>query len=768
VWTGVLRGLRRFAPPPEESWRELPKLVPELARGHHDATGTKYRLQQEISVYLRLAARSAPLVVVLDEMQWADEESWDALDYLLDHVSNEKLLVCLTMRGGDEYVTTRERCATYQHRPDYQELQLPRLTRDEVKRWLVAALDHQEVGREFLSFLYRHTEGNPFSLAQLVRCVADEGKLWHNGEQWEWKPVSELQLPAGLTGIVSRRIERFSLSTQAVLSAAAIVGHEVDVALVAASGAGSAPAVQLAFDEALAAGMLQPVYDRRSKASTFVHDSIMDVLAQSVSADRLRHLHERVAQAIEARGEGSAAELALHYDAASSNAAAYRTALDAALKAEALHAPVVASEYLHVAARNSSSPAELAEVRVRLAYIAGAMGRYDEEEELCDLAIEWFEGQGDRRRTLTLRRMRELARKELGQPAGQSMEALLALDQEAVALGFEQERVAILTLISQTHGRLGEAREAERVAATCVQIAEHVGHPPLLAEALIRLGITVESESPHRAREYHERALALAQASGDVRGQLRCYNNLGIVLQLEGRIDAARESLTMAISVGRAAGIADLWGAAALNLGVLMQNLGDYARARDLFSEALDLFTGLKNSEYQLLTLFNMAHVERERGQHASAADLYGATFSLAKRIGQSDVEIGARAGEGLCLLAQHRLAGARRAMAEAESLMVARREWFQGRELIETLGVLIAAAEGRGDDVLAQFERARALAEAAGFPRAADLTARCADALFAFDSEIARAAVARYSSRVPSLGFATLTERYRILDAKV
>src|SRR5260370_476575 len=103
-----------------------------------------------------------------------------------------------------------------------------------------------------------------------------------------------------------------------------------------------------------------------------------------------------------------------------------------------LHARVVASEYLQLAARNSSSPGELAEVRVRLAYIAGALGRYDEEEELCDLAIEWFEGQGDRRRTLTLRRMRERARKELGQPAGQSMEALLALDQDAVALGLVQ------------------------------------------------------------------------------------------------------------------------------------------------------------------------------------------------------------------------------------------------------------------------------------------------------------------------------------------
>ncbi|HUX32447.1 MAG TPA: tetratricopeptide repeat protein, partial [Gemmatimonadaceae bacterium] len=730
--------------------------------------GTKYRLMEEIAAYLRTAAAKWPLVVLLDEMQWADEASWDTLDHLVEQFTHEQIMICVTMRTGVEFTPAAERRAALGGRAGYQELEITRLTRDEVKRWLEASLDHQDVAREFLAYVYRQTEGNPFLLTQLVRCLAEEGSLWRDGEQWQWKPVSELRLPAGVDGILSRRLARFSPTTRAVFATAAVVRREFDAPLLEAAGAGSASAVDAAIEEGLEAGVLQYTYERRRKAFLFTHQSMADVLARGLSAEDLRAQHDAVARAMERRGEGTAAEIALHYDAAEATGAAYRMSLVAAADAEAVYALQSARDLLQTAVRNAGTPGELAETRVRLAQIADALGQYDEEEELCDLAIDWFAGQDDDRRALTLRRMRERARKELGQPARRSLEALRALDEAAAKLGFDEERVALLTLLSQVHGRLGDPREASRIAAECVAIAEHLGDASLLAEALNRLAITLEPESPARAREHYQRALELFRETGDVRGQVRCYNNLGIVAQLESRIDTARESLTMAISLARAAGMPDVWGTAALNFGVMSQKLGDLDGARDLFGEALSLFAKVKNSELQLYALFNMAHVERERDEYTSAAELYESTASLAQRIGQSDVEIGARAGEGLCLLAMGRLDDARRPLAEAESRMATRSEWFQGRELVECLRVLVAAAEGRHTDALQQFESARALADASDLFAAAWLTAVCATALFAIDRGVARAAVERYATRVATLGFTALTERFRALEQDV
>lgn len=764
-WAGVLQAMRRVAPPLDELWRELPKLVPELPREGKLAAGTKYRLMEEIAAWLRAASAKWPLVVVLDEMQWADEASWDTLDHLVDQLANEQILICITMRTGVEYTPAAERRAALRGHAGFEELQLSQLTRDEVKRWLEASLDHQDVAREFLAYVYRYTEGNPFLLTQLMRDLAEGGALWREGERWQWKPVSELRLPPGIDGIVSRRLDGLSAATRTVLATAAVVGREFDVLLMEAAGAGSVHAVEAAIDEALERGILQYTYERRRKAFLFAHESIADVLVRSMPAETLRLQHERVGRAMEAREEGTAAEIALHYDAAEVAGDAYRTALQAAAEAEGVYALQTARDLLQVAVRNAAAPDQLAEARVRLAQVADAMGRYDEEEELCDLAIDWFAGRGDHRRALTLRRMRERARKELGQPARRSLEALRAMDAEAARLGFDEERVAVLTLLSQVHGRLGEPRESARIAAECAEIAERVGDPSLLAEALNRLAITLESESPARAREYYQRALELFRQTGDVRGQVRCYNSLGIVAQLESRMDLAHEALSTAISLARAAGMPDVWGTAALNFGVMSQKLGDLEQARNLFREALSLFANVKNSELQLHALFNMAHVERELGEYASSTELYESTASLAQRIGQSDVEIGARAGEGLCLLAVGRLADARRPLAEAESRMAPRSEWFQGRELVECLRVLVAAAERRNTDALQQFESARALADSADLFSAAWLTAACATALFEIDPGVTRAAVERYASRVASLGFTTLTEKFRSLE---
>ncbi|MEX2154991.1 MAG: tetratricopeptide repeat protein, partial [Gemmatimonadaceae bacterium] len=405
-------------------------------------------------------------------------------------------------------------------------------------------------------------------------------------------------------------------------------------------------------------------------------------------------------------------------------------------------------------------------VRVRLAHLAETLVRFDEAEELCDLAIEWFAGQGDRHRALTLRRMRERARKELGQHAKVTLDALQALDEEAEALGFVRERVEILTMLSQTRGRLGETKSAESLAAKCVEMAEQLGDESLLAGALNRLAITVEQENPTRARQFYERALQLFQQLGDVRGQAGCHNNLGIVSHFEARFDDARKAYTIAISLARAAGMPDLSGTASLNLAVMTQRLGEFERARELFGEALALFATVKNSELQLYALYNMANLDRELKEFSSGAELYEATASLAQRIGNVDLEVGAMAGEGICLLELGKLDAAKVPFAELEQRMGNREGWFQGRELVETLRIRIAAAEGRGPDALQMFDSALGLAESTDLYSAAWLTAACADSLYPLNPKHIRDTMQRYSREVGALGIVDLTRKYEALEA--
>jgi tetratricopeptide (TPR) repeat protein len=764
IWSQVLFALRRLPDAPTKTWRELMHLDPGLTGSDEEPAGSKYRLLEELSEYIRLAARSRPLVVILDEMQWVDAASWDALDHLLTQLERERILVCVTIRDdpGQSEITERRRAL---ERIDYyHELRLSRLTRDEVKRWLEAAMHKQEVGRDLLAYVYRQTEGNPLFIAQLVRCMVEEGYIQHNGDRWTWSPVSELRLPNGLDAVIERRLSRFSPPTQLVLETAAVIGRQFELDVVVAAGAGNEHEVRRALHEATLADVVQQNYERGGGGQAFSHVRIADACVAAIPPERLTSAHERVARALQSRPRASA-ETALHFDWAGCHPEAYKHSMEAATHAESVYSYEAAGEFLQIAARNSRTPAELAEVRVRLAHLAETLGRFDEAEELCDLAIEWFAGQGDRHRALTLRRMRERARKELGQPARVTLDALRALDEEASTLGSDRERVEILTMLSQLYGRLGEPKEAERLAEDCVQMAERVGDASLIASALNRLAITVEHASPQRAREYFERALSIFQRLGDVRGQARCHNNLGIVAQLEMRPDYGRESLSMAMTLARAAGMPDLSGTAALNLGVINQKLGDYDRAKELFGDALALFAAVKNGELQLYALYNMANLERERGDYASGAELYESTWSLAQRVGQADLEIGALAGEGLCQLALGKLEVAKVHSAEVEQRMSSREGWFQGRDLVDALRVRSAVTEGKLQEALDAFESARGLAEEYDVYSAAWLTAACADLLFAHYPDQMRAAIQRYAPQVGALGFTDLTRKYEILE---
>ena len=765
VWSALLKATHRFPSAPHREWQELQHLEASLGppADPSNTAGSQYRLVGELTDYVRALASVRPLVVVLDEMQWADSTSWDALEHFLSQLDTDRIMVCLAQRPDSAFDSSPHRQMLGRH-DIVRELTLSRLTRDEVKQWLESAFHRQQVGREFLAFLYRHTEGNPLFITQLLRSLIEDGAIWYSGDRWEWRPVSELRLPAGRRALIAERLARFSSSTQAVLASAAIIGREFHVGLLVGAGAGSEPAVRLAISEAVMAGLIRPTYERKQGGFAFVHDEIADVLVESIPRDRARQLHQRVAHSFEKLTPYRAGDIALHFDAAGEAGEAYRWAQIAAKGAERVYAQSSAGAYLHIAARNATTPAELAEIRVALAHVAETGGRFDEVEELCDLAIEWFERQADERRALTIRRMRERARMELGQPARVTLDALIGLDAEAQRLGFDRERVALLMMSSHTHGRLGDQRTAVRIATDCVAMAERLGDRSALADALTRLGTALFAEAAGQARDAYVRALELYEAIGDVRNQARGYSNLGIAAVFGSRLNEAEEAFSRAIAVARAAGIPDVWGIAALNLGVLYQKWGDYDRARELFGEALALFAAVKHSEYQLIALYNMAHVERELGLWESASELYDATIPLAKRIGQSDIEIGAVAGAGMCFLELGRADAARNASAEVQARMESRPDWFQGRELAEALAINIDALDGNFSQAIGRFDRVVALADRADLYSAAWLTATCAEALMSYDKEGVKTSIERYRVRVKELGYPEMTRRYEAL----
>lgn len=479
-----------------------------------------------------------------------------------------------------------------------------------------------------------------------------------------------------------------------------------------------------------------------------------------ILAQRLRRVHERVARTTERRDPGAIAELAVHYDQSGLRDKAYQYALMASEQARLAYADADALDLLQLAERNADSGSALADVRFRMAQVAEIMGGLDEADRLCESALEWMVANVDARRTIAPRRVRERIRSALGQPAQRTLAECTALEAEAKERGVDAERVPLLVMISQAHTRLGGRESAEQAALEGVAIAERLGDVALIADAAVRLGVMRASVDLAESQALFRRALELYTGIGDVRGQARCHNNLGVTHQFRGEWSDAQDQLDCAIAAARIAGMREIWGLAALNSGAMALRRAEHERAADRFGEALAIFVTLKDTERHLYAVYNLAHVERECLDNDAATDLYDIAFAMSRAISQSDVEIGSRAGYGLSLLATGKDLPARVASLETAERLRARPDWFQGRELAEALRMRVLALDGRTADARRRLDDALALAESADPYGAAWLVANCAPLLAGDNSAGLDALVTKHLALARAGGYVTLATR--------
>ena len=698
-------------------WPELSRIVPGLDTSAGAApmpTGSKFALLVELANYIAESAMRRPLVIVLDDLQSADAASWDALEHVVTQLEHEPVLLCLTLRMEDVTPEVHERMRKLVHNRRIHEQALARLTRDELRRWVDTAFYGQEIEREFLAYLYRQTEGNPLLVVQTLRTLVDEGDIWWDKDRWHWHPVSELRLPSGVLDLMGRRLAKLSAADRDVLTVAAVVGREFDLGVVQDAARVTTPALHEAIESGVRASVIQPAHGRGSDRYVFVHTLLIEALAKPLELRRRQRTHERVAQALRKRAPDAVAEIAMHFDRADDAVQAHAFALAASERARRVYAHEEAEEFLRIAERHAPDPAAVAAVRVAMAEVAELRGHYAEAEETCALALDWYAARADQRQTLRLRRMRERLRALLGEPAKQTLQACEALVIDAAELGADDERVALLGMLAATHLRLGDRAAAVAAARDAVALAGNLGDDSLLAEALVRLGVALDADDPAEAESSYRRALALYEHLEDARGQARCWDRIGVVAAQRGEWEDARIALRRAIDLGRTAGTPDEWGLAALDLGVVARRTGDLEQARELFGDALALFAAVQNSERQLLALYHLAHLDRERGELSAAADLYDVAASLAERVGQHDVEVGAVSGSGLCRLRLGETSRAQTSLAKAESLVAGRDAWFPGRELQDALAVELLAAAGDSGAVAARLTESWRRAHAA------------------------------------------------------
>ncbi len=694
----------RLSPLDDDVQAELAYVFPSLSAraGRQELTlqHERYRSHRAVRGLLEQLAETRPLVLVLDDLHWADSASMELLGALLRRPAAASVLMALALRhrqmpdrlaaaleqGGRNAALTR--------------IELAALTPGEARELL-----GETVGAAEASFLYEESGGNPFYLQQLARSLAHAGA----GTRGSNRSLTTTGIPAAVAASLSDELALLSSSARLVFEGAAVAGDPFEPELAAAAAATSEAVALDAVDELLKFDLVHSTdVPRRFR---FRHPLVRRAVYEATAGGWRLGAHERCAAALAARG-AAAASLAHHValSAREGDLAAVAVLREAGTATIRL-APESAARWFKDALRllpHTAPAQERIELLLDHAWALSTAGHFGDSHEALLEALATAPNEPVALRTLLTTACARVehvlgqyeqaharlvtAVEGLPEPVSAEGAALLiqlALNEfyrskyqsmhgwseravrAAEALGDQALTAAALAMPALADAMTGAGEGAYAHHASAAAVVDHLSDEELsrrldaaawLAAAELYLDLYAEADA------HASRALALSRATGQSELFLVLYQILGRTWYVRAKLTDATELLDGAIEASRLSGNRQALVGNLFNRSVIAVAVGDLDTAVRTAQESVDLARDLDGGFVAAWAAVRLASVLLETGRPGEAVELL----------------LGAAGGEGLtlipggwrayclelltrCLLALDRKTEAARAAARAE-----------------------------------------------------------------------------------------------------
>ncbi|HEU0214536.1 MAG TPA: AAA family ATPase [Jiangellaceae bacterium] len=683
----------------------LAGLLPELGVATGPSDDARGRLLEVVTVLLERAAAERTVVLVLEDLHWADGSTRDLLRFVVRALGSARVLVIGTFRTDEIHRAhpLRPFLAELDRVRSVRRIDLPRLTRSEVGEQLQGILGRRP-GADLVARVYRRSDGVPFFVEELA------------GVELEQRGGA---LPDSLRDLLLVRVERVSDRTQDVLRLLATGGLRVDHAVLSAVAELDSVALDDALREAVSANIVRV----DGEGYAFRHALLREVLHDDLLPGAHARLHTRYAEVLEVHPEAvstgsAAAEIAHHWYAAHDMTRAFDASLRAADEAQRSYAHAEVQRMLEraLALWNqmpdpvATTGGDRADLLTRAASAATDAGELERALALVDAALDEVDATAEPLRRADLLEQRAKLLSENGRPEAtavvQSALDLVPAEPPSAA------RARLLQMLSSRFLMEGRIDQAGQVAVEAIAAARAVGEIEaefrghnILAPSMVQLGRVDEGLATFDAAR---------ELAGDVpRRLVGYYINSSDSLHLLGRhaeaAQVAREGLDRAREIGLARSLGAML---AGNTAEPLLALGKWDEAERLISRALELDPPVRHV-WHLLTL--RAWLSTWRGDLDDAAlSLDEARSRMTRRTPGPQYELPlARVGGELSLAR----GDAEAAWTEISAALKEPRQGVPGYDLplMSVAARALAARSGSGSDVDAGIRRVREVVDGIG-----------------------------------------------------
>jgi ATP/maltotriose-dependent transcriptional regulator MalT len=593
---------------------ELARLLPGLAGAvpadDGSDTPAQGRLFEALLALVDRLGSEGPVVLVLEDLHWADPSTRAFLAFLAHSLGRERVLVIATYRLDELHRRhpLRPLLAEIERDPDVHRITLAPLSRDELARALEDILGAPP-SPDLIDRLYARSEGNPLFMEELLAAGVD----------------GRGALPVTLRDALMVRIEQLSDAAQEVLRVLA-VGQRVDHALLAEISGMDRATLVAALREAVASHLVVAQADDRY---VFRHALLREVVADDLLPGERTELHRAFAEALERRaasgpsGAQVAAGIAHHYAAAGDQRAALSASVVAAAAAESVHAfgeaAALFERALELWERVPDAEAVAGVDKVTLLHRAGdafiASGDRKRPMPLLRAALDMVDEQAEPRRAAALLERYAMAQYRAGKAseAIETAEHALALVKDGDPT---PERASIYAWFAKNRMVQGRYREATVAAREAIAAAEATGNDAALSSALNGMGLSLAAQGAvEEGTAALRRAIEIAREHDRVRELESAQTNLADALHLAGRDREALEVARAAREESPRRGTYPAW--LDIASSELLLELGDWEEAERVLPAESRRFIGNELVNYEL----RRAELYLGRGDHDRAAE---------------------------------------------------------------------------------------------------------------------------------------------------
>ena len=590
--------------------------------------------------YFRQLLAQQPVMILLEDLQWADDRSLDLITHLAEKIPAAPL-----------FLLGATRLSLFERRPGWGEgqegvtvLALRSLSR-RASRTLVDEILQKmpTVPEELRAMLVEGADGNPFYVEELVKMLVEEGVIETGGAEadgWQvnLERLAQTHLPPTLTALLQARLDSLQREEREVLQRAAVVGRQFWDALVQElSGDGAqqqtiGPALEILRDRELVFRREQSAF-AGSHEYTFKHGLLRDVAYETVLLRLRRRYHGQVARWLEQNAGERLGEylglIAEHYEMAGEGdkAAAYWSR-----SGQEVFRVGAFREALSLAQRGLRllPPTGAEEVKAKLLVQSGEalmrLGEFQEAEQAFQEALALSREVGDlNRETWALAGVGEVSfRQGRWEESRHHLEAGLALAQhtgDRPALAWLYDRLGHLCYFQgDLEAGVGWAEKARTYYA---ELGDRQG----LMVALNLLGILADKKDLKDGEIYYSESLAIAQEIGDRRGTAVVLANLGLILCEQDKIEEARSHNKQAFALFEEIGDRQQAALVTCYTGMSYLKQGEDIAAWPYLERSLRAFTAMGDEAHCLDVIGWIGVLHLQRGDMQLAAEFVGLTL---------------------------------------------------------------------------------------------------------------------------------------------